>query len=88
MEVEFLSSFSKDLDNMNLKSVKANVKKLIILVEAVNDLHEIPHLKKLSGFKSAYRIRVGNYRIGFFYENDKILFARIAHRKDIYRLFP
>jgi mRNA interferase RelE/StbE len=88
MDIEFLGNFSKDLDSIRLKSVKANVKRLIILIETVNNLHEIPHLKKLQGFESAYRVRIGDYRIGFFYENNKICFARIAHRKDIYRLFP
>lgn len=88
MEVEFLSRFSKDLDRVNQTSVKLGVKKLILLIERVNNLHEIPNLKKLSGFKSAYRVRIGDYRLGFFYENNKILFARIAHRKEIYKLFP
>lgn len=88
MEVEFLSRFSKDLDRVNQTSVKLGVKKLILLIERVNNLYEIPNLKKLSGFKSAYRVRIGDYRLGFFYENNKIFFARIAHRKEIYKLFP
>ena len=88
MQVEFLSRFSKDLDKLNQKSVKTNLIKLIHLVEAVSDLNEIPHLKKLKGHKSAYRVRVGDYRLGLFYENNKVIFARFVHRKDIYKLFP
>ncbi len=88
MQVEFTSKFSKDLDFISQKSVKANVKKLIILVENASSLNEIPHLKKLAGFKLAYRVRIGDYRVGFFFENNKVLFARIAHRKEIYKLFP
>jgi mRNA interferase RelE/StbE len=88
IEVEFLSKFSKDLDYINQKSVKTNVVKLVALMESVNSLDNIPNLKKLVGFKSAYRVRIGDYRIGFFYENNKVLFARIAHRKDIYKVFP
>jgi mRNA interferase RelE/StbE len=45
-------------------------------------------IKKLSGFPDAYRIRSGNYRIGMFLEGDKVIFARVAHRKDIYKIFP
>jgi mRNA interferase RelE/StbE len=88
MEIEFLSKFSKDLDYVNQKSVKANVVKIIALIESVDSLNDIPNLKKLVGFKSAYRIRIGDYRLGFFYEGHKVLFARIVHRKDIYKVFP
>ena len=88
MQVEFLSKFSRDLDHISQKSVKSNIKKLIGLIESSHNLHAIPNLKKLTGFKSAYRVRIGDYRVGFFYEGNKVLFARIAHRKDIYKIFP
>ena len=88
MEVEFLSKFSKDVDYISFKSVKSNLAKLIRLMELEENLNNIPHLKKLVGHKSAYRVRLGDYRVGFFYENQKIIFARIVHRKDIYKVFP
>jgi len=46
------------------------------------------NLKKLKGFKTAYRIRVGDYRIGLFISNDTVEFARVVHQKDIYKVFP
>ncbi|PHX81999.1 MAG: plasmid stabilization protein, partial [Flavobacteriales bacterium] len=52
------------------------------------NLNNISHLKKLAGHKSAYRVRIGAYRVGFFYENNKAIFARVIHRKDIYKVFP
>jgi mRNA interferase RelE/StbE len=88
MQVEFLSKFSKDLDHISQKSVKSNIAKIIGLVESAKDLNELANLKKLVGFKSAYRIRIGDYRLGFFYENHKVIFARVVHRKDIYKVFP
>jgi mRNA interferase RelE/StbE len=88
MQVEFLSKFSKDLDSINNKIVKSNLVKLIKLFESENDLNNIPNLKKLTGHKAAYRIRIGDYRLGFFYENQTIIIARIVHRKDIYKVFP
>lgn len=87
MQVEFLSKFSKDLDVVNQKSVKNNLVKLIKLFELENDLNAIPNIKKLTGHKSAYRVRIGDYRLGFFYEKDIVTFARIVHRKDIYKVF-
>ncbi|MFN6039383.1 MAG: type II toxin-antitoxin system RelE family toxin [Bacteroidota bacterium] len=88
MQVEFLSKFSKDLDHISQKSVKKNIIKLILICESADQLSAIPNLKKLIGHKSAYRIRVGDYRLGFFYENQKIIFSRVIHRKDIYKVFP
>jgi mRNA-degrading endonuclease RelE of RelBE toxin-antitoxin system len=88
MRVEFLKKFSKDLDGIKVKSVKLNLRRLIELMESVDSLDEIPNLKKLKGHKSAYRVRVGDYRLGFFFENSTILMARFLHRKDIYKIFP
>ena len=88
MNVEFLKRFSKDLDDIKNKSVKQTVIRLIELMEAVDALDKIPNTKKLKGHKSAYRTRIADYRVGFFFENSTILLARFLHRKDIYKIFP
>jgi mRNA-degrading endonuclease RelE of RelBE toxin-antitoxin system len=88
MKVEFLKKFSKDLDEVRTKSTKESVIRIIELMEVVDGLEKIPNIKKLKGHKSAYRVRIGDYRLGFFFENSTILLARFLHRKDIYRIFP
>jgi mRNA interferase RelE/StbE len=88
MQVEFLEKFGKDLDKVNQGFVKTAVQKTIIRVEQATNLNEIPQLKKLAGHKSAYRIRVGDYRIGIFVDGNRVQFARVANRKDIYKVFP
>ena len=88
MQVEFLSKFSKDIDRISQKSVKSNLSRLIRALELAENLNNIPNLKKLVGHKSAYRVRIGDYRVGFFYEGHKVILARVVHRKDIYKLFP
>ncbi len=88
MQVEFLSKFSKDIDQISVASVKTNLSKLILLMESEENLNNIPHIKKLVGHKSAYRVRLGDYRVGLFYEDKKVIFARAIHRKDIYKVFP
>lgn len=88
MRVEFLEKFSKDLDKISVKSVKDSVRRLILQVEKVESTAGIPQVKKLAGFKSAHRIRIGDYRVGIFVEGDLVQFARIVHRKNIYRVFP
>ena len=88
MRVEFLDKFGRDLDKISSNVTRQSVRRLILRLESAGSLREIPQLKKLSGFKSAYRVRLGEYRVGLFIEGDQVQFARIAHRKDIYKMFP
>lgn len=88
MNVEFLSKFGKDIDKITSKSVKQQMADIIKECENASKLSDISNIKKLKGLKNAHRIRIGNYRVGFFYENKVVEFARIVHRKDIYKLFP
>jgi len=88
MHIEFLARFSKDIDKINQQSVKSAIAKAIVEVEHAKSITEIRNVKKMLGAKNAYRIRIGDYRIGFFLEHGTIQFARAVHRKDIYRVFP
>ena len=88
MIVEFLSKFNKDLNKLNDKDVRASLLKTIENVESADNVTSIPNLKKLKGHKSAFRIKLGDYRIGIFVEGNVVEMARIVHRKDIYKVFP
>lgn len=88
MNIEFLARFSKDLDSLNVPHLRKAIAKAIIEVENARNLMEVRNIKKLQGSKIAYRIRVGDYRIGFYYQNEIVQFARVVHRKDIYKVFP
>jgi mRNA-degrading endonuclease RelE of RelBE toxin-antitoxin system len=88
MQVEFLSSFNKDLSKLSSEPVRKSLKNLILKLEAAKSLSEISQLKKLRGHSDAWRIRLGNYRVGFFYNNNIIQLARVVDRKDIYKVFP
>lgn len=41
--------------------------------------------EKMTGYKNYYKIRFGDYRVGFHFENETITFERVLHRKEIYR---
>lgn len=88
MVVKYARHFSKDLDKINQASVKKEILKIIEEVEIAENILVIRNLKKLKGFTNAYRIKTGDFRIGIFVENNTIEFARIANRKNIYRVFP
>ena len=89
MKVEYLPSFIKDLKALKSSPIYARIKALTF--EEIPDydgLDQIRNLKKLRDEDNAYRIRLGDYRIGFFFENETVIFARIRHRREIYRVFP
>lgn len=88
MKTEFLSHFFKSIDKLKSSDVKNDVVNAIMNVEQAKDTSEIKSLKKLSGHKFSHRIRIGDYRIGVFIENEIVEFAVVAHRKDIYKIFP
>ena len=45
----------------------------------------ITKTKKLkTPFEGAYRLRLGDYRVIFYEEDELILISKIAHRKDVY----
>ena len=88
MHVEFLNKFNKDISSLQSKSTKSKLLDVINQVKLARSISEIQSLKKLRGHKDAFRIRVGDYRLGVFIQRDTIQFARFVHRKDIYRLFP
>ena len=60
--------------------------KIIEDLSALSSLPRPPGCKKLKGYKNAYRIRVGDYRIIYEIEDKvlRILVMTIGHRKDIY----
>ena len=43
------------------------------------------HTRKLQEPLAGYRLRVGEYRVLFEFEDDTIVVYRIRHRKDVYR---
>jgi len=89
MIVEFDQLFSKSIDKINDKKILLRIKNKIIELEKTDSLNDISNLKKLGGYKYYYRIRIGNYRLGFEKINSEtIRLLIIENRKDIYRKFP
>ena len=88
MLVSFDKSFSKSLDKIKNKSVLSKIEKIIIDCENATSIKQITNIKKMKGFKSFYRIKAGDYRIGIEILGNSIDFIIIAHRKDIYNQFP
>ena len=88
MKVIFKEQFTKDLLKINNILINKLVEESIVNVENATNLHDIEKLGKLKGYKTAFRIKIGTYRIGVVILNNTVTFSRILHRKDIYKKFP
>lgn len=88
MKVRYKRSFLKDLKRIRDPSLGKRVEDVIVAIERSADISQIKHIQKLSSGKNAYRIRIGDYRVGLKIEDDIIILVRFLHRKDMYRYFP
>ncbi len=89
MIVRFDRSFIKSLDKLHDKQVKERLKTLIISMENAVSIADLNSLKQMKGHSRFYRIRIGDYRVGFeLTGSNEILLILVAHRKDIYKRFP
>ena len=79
-QVEFKPRAIKDLKALP----SAEHRRVISKLEALqNDLGG--DVKQLTNFTPEYRLRMGDYRVLFEVEDDKIIVYRVLHRKDAYR---
>ncbi len=88
MEVVFLKSFLTDLKKINDSKLKSKIKEFILELEKANQLDDISTVRKLKGYSTAYRHRIGDYRLGLFYHDNVVEIARFVKRNDIYKVFP
>lgn len=65
MRVAFRGSFGRDLKQIKDSDVLRQVRTAIEQAEAAPDIRSLPRLKKMSGAGGYYRIRIGDYRIGW-----------------------
>jgi len=88
MKVTFSGQFEKQLDNILETAAKIAIRNAVQKIITASSLREIANLKKMKGHKTAYWLRTGDYRIGFYFENGGAHIVAVAHRKEIYRHFP
>ena len=88
MEFKFEKAFERDFKKVKDKNLAIAILECVQKVSKAQTINEITNIKKISGYKSAFRIRTGNYLIGIIVENNVAIFVAFAHRKDIYKKFP
>ena len=88
MKIRYKAAFLKAITKINDTRLKNEIAEAIELLENAEKITQIANLKKLKNTRNDYRIRLGDYRIGIRLEDDTVIFAAFAHRKDFYRFFP
>lgn len=68
----------RKIDNKNEEHIRLRILELA-------EFPNISNVKKLTNFESAYRLRVGDYRILFDVSEDTIEIGRVLHRKESYK---
>ena len=86
MKILIDRSFERDVKKLPIL-IQLKVKSTIELIVAASRLAELG-VTKMEGDKNSYRIRIGDYRIGFYLENNQIVLSRALNHKEIYRYFP
>jgi len=79
-EVEFKPRAIKDLQSLSQAAAERIVEKIEAMrVDLAGDV------KRLTNFSPEYRLRVGDYRVLFEIETDKVIIYRVRHRSDAYK---
>jgi mRNA interferase RelE/StbE len=88
MQIEITRKFQKQVEVCTDRRIRLRVKSIIEAVIESNSMNGFANLKKLTGYKNSYRIRLGDYRIGIVIDDNIVTFAAFDHRSDIYKYFP
>lgn len=87
MKVEYSKVFLKAVDKLSGKML-LSVLDMIREVKKANSIDEITDCSKLTGYRSIYRIRVGDYRAFFTFHvmiiDDTIKFEYLVSRGEAY----
>jgi len=87
MNVEVRKLFVKDAERLPAE-IQHELYAVIKEIEKADRLTQLGNCKKLKGFKTAYRIRVGQYRIGFFFEKDTVRTCSHSRQERYLQIFP
>lgn len=85
IKVEYSKEFIKSVRKLSGKILES-VRKTIQEVIDAPSIEYITNCKKLTNYKSVYRIRIGNYRVFFIFQvtNNVVIFEYLYSRGEAY----
>ena len=83
--IEFVKSARKEFERLPAKIRGRVVEALTFLAQ--NPFSELLKVKKLRNMNEVFRIRIGDYRVLYGLQNDRliVLVIKIGHRSEVYR---
>ena len=83
------STFFDDFEKIRDKNIIRRAFSAVEKLEVAHSLHEISNIKSMQGYPGFYRLRFGDFRIGFrLVDENTIRLLAIEHRSVFYRRFP
>jgi len=88
-KVEYTKRFLKELSRLP-DEIQTQAEKVVFIELSSANPFALGYLEQMTGYPDKYKIRIGKYRLGITMDkHEKVLICqRIAHRKDIYKIFP
>lgn len=88
-KIEYTKRFIKELSKLP-KEIQLQAERIVFDELLSTNPFELGYIEHMRGYPDKYKIRIGKYRIGITIDklNNLLICQRIAHRKDIYKIFP
>ncbi len=88
-KIKYSKRFLKELSHIPQK-YRSKIEKIVFEKIYESNPFSMNIIQRLKGHDNRYKIRVGPYRIGLKIVKDKkeVIVIIVAHRKDIYKIFP
>jgi mRNA interferase RelE/StbE len=88
-KVEYKRKFLKEFASLP-QNVQSRVEIIVFKELEADNPFELGYINKMKGYKDKYKIKIGDYRIGLtINQKQKIIICeRVAHRQEIYQIFP
>lgn len=88
-KVEYTRRFLKELASLP-QDIQSRIESIVFSELGLQNPFDLGYLSKMKGYKDKYKIRVGDYRIGLTIDKKKqtTICQRVAHRREIYKIFP
>jgi len=80
--IDIKPSARRELENLSDRLIA----RLVAKIEGLTANPRPSGCRKLRGYRDLWRIRVGDYRVGYIVDDDRKVASvtRIAHRRDVY----
>lgn len=87
MQIIIDNTYIKDLRQLP-HAIQVQTALALERVAEARTFADIPHLKALKGVRHYFRIRVGNYRIGLYWNGVAFYVQRVGIRGSFYNTYP